>query len=468
MRSPVRTIAIVGGGFCGTVLATRLLRQPPEEPSRIVLIERREEVGRGVAYQPSPSGPLLNVPAGRMSADAADPLQFANFAHDRNPGVSAHSFLPRALYGEYLQQLLQQAQQVAPARVDFQRIRAEASALHRIATDGPYLLSLSPDQQLLADDVVLACGDPPPVDPVCVAGIAGHASYLGNPHCNPPLGSDCTSLLVIGAGLTMVDVALGAAAANPRIRIHAISRHGLLPGVQNSTPLPRSDGSESELRFMSHLGSGPISARLLLQGFRALCRELRQQGRHWRDAVTAAREVAPALWQRMPEQERSRFLRHLRVYWDVHRHRMPPSIEQRLRQLRRSGRLCVHAGRVLRMDAVGGAALQVRWRPRGAVAVRQLLVDQVINCAGTDHRLTRTGDPLQQAMMASGLAVADRLGLGWRTGPHGALIDADGRSARHLFYLGPMLRADHWEATAVAELRLHAQQLAAALVQIRA
>jgi len=120
------------------------------------------------------------------------------------------------------------------------------------------------------------------------------------------------------------------------------------------------------------------------------------------------------------------------------------------------------------MDAVGGAALQVRWRPRGAVAVRQLLVDQVINCAGTDHRLTRTGDPLQQAMMASGLAVADRLGLGWRTGPHGALIDADGRSARHLFYLGPMLRAAHWEATAVAELRLHAQQLAAALVQIRA
>ena len=43
------------------------------------------------------------------------------------------------------------------------------------------------------------------------------------------------------------------------------------------------------------------------------------------------------------------------------------------------------------------------------------------------------------------------------------MIDADGRATTRLFYLGPMLRADHWEATAVGELRVRAEQLAATL-----
>jgi uncharacterized NAD(P)/FAD-binding protein YdhS len=92
----------------------------------------------------------------------------------------------------------------------------------------------------------------------------------------------------------------------------------------------------------------------------------------------------------------------------------------------------------------------------------------VINCTGTDRRLAHTRDPLLRGLMASGLAVADPLGLGWRTAEHGALIDRDGRAASHLFYLGPMLRADHWEATAVGELRVHALRLASALAQVRA
>jgi cation diffusion facilitator CzcD-associated flavoprotein CzcO len=89
MRSRLRTIAIIGGGFCGTVLAAALLRRPPLQPCRIVLIERREQVGRGVAYRRSRYRPLLNVPAGRMSADAGDPLQFARFAQPENPAGAA-------------------------------------------------------------------------------------------------------------------------------------------------------------------------------------------------------------------------------------------------------------------------------------------------------------------------------------------------------------------------------------------
>jgi len=470
MRSRLRTIAIIGGGFCGTVLAAALLRRPPLQPCRIVLIERREQVGRGVAYRRSRYRPLLNVPAGRMSADAGDPLQFARFAQPENPAGAARRFLPRELYGEYLQDLLRQSVQAAPAHVGFERLRAEATAIHRIDMTGPYLIGLSAQRQLLADQVVLACGDPPPIEPAIAANVARHPHYRCDPHCDGAVAADGNCLLLIGTGLTMVDVAIAAAAQNPHIEIHAISRHGLLPAVQAAVPVHGTGRAAPDRDFLSYLGAGALSAPGLLRAFRALLRDLGQAGGDWRDAVNEVRAAAPTLWHRLAVAERARFLRHLRVYWDVHRHRMPAEVGERLDALRCAGRLRIHAGNVLRIDAAAGGALRVRWRRRGAAraSTSELAVDRVMVCAGTDQRLSRTRDPLMRALMAAGLAVADPLGLGWRTGAHGALIDRDGRPAAHLFYLGPMLRADYWETTAVGELRVHAQQLATALARIDA
>lgn len=467
MRPPVRTIAIIGGGFSGSVLTCALLGRPPAEPCRLVLIERQEQLGRGVAYRASTYRPLLNVPAARMSADPTDPLQFARFAQARDPGLSAEQFLPRELYGEYLQDRLLQSVQAAPAHVRFERICAEATALQRIAGAGPYLLGLSGSQHLLADDVILACGDPPPVDPVCAAGITGHAGYQCDPHCDTALAEQAGRLLLIGTALTMADVALAAAALNPAVEIHAISRHGLLPAVQSAAPPPGAGLGIPDREFISYLATGPVSARGLLRGFRTLLCDLGRSGGDWRDAVNSVRSAAPGVWQRMAAHERSRFLRHLRVHWDTHRHRLPPAIDQRLASLRRDGRLRIHAGHIVRIEDAG-SALRVRWRLRGAATVSELEVDRVINCTGTDRRLAHTGDRLLRGLMASGLAVADPLGLGLRTAEHGALIDRDGIAASHLFYLGPMLRADHWEASAVGELRVHAHRLAAALAQVKA
>jgi uncharacterized NAD(P)/FAD-binding protein YdhS len=470
MRSRLRTIAIIGGGFCGTVLAAALLRRPPLQPCRIVLIERREQIGRGVAYRRSRYRPLLNVPAGRMSADAGDPLQFARFAQPDNPAGAARQFLPRELYGEYLQDRLRQSVQAAPAHVGFERLCAEASTIHRIDMAGPYLIGLGAQRQLLADQVVLACGDPPPSEPAIAANIASHPNYRCDPYSDEAVAAAGNRLLLIGTGLTMVDVAIAAAAQNPHIEIDAISRHGLLPAMQGAVPVDGAGLAAPDRDFLSYLGSGALSAPGLLRAFRALLRDLEDAGGDWRDAVNAARTAAPTLWHGLALAERARFLRHLRVYWDVHRHRMPVEVGERLQALRGNGRLRIHAGNVLRIDANAdaGGALRVRWRRRGTAGASELAVDRVIVCAGTDQRLSRTRDPLMRALMAAGLAMADPLGLGWRTGAHGALVDRDGRAAAHLFYLGPMLRADYWETTAVGELRVHAQQLAMALARIDA
>lgn len=464
MRSPQRTIAIIGGGFCGTVLAVNLLRRPPAQPCRIVLIERREQLGRGVAYQVTAHRPLLNVPAGRMSADAHDPLQFVRFAQRRDPDVHAQQFLPRELYGDYLQQLLREAAQAVPAGLKFERIRDQADALHRIDANGPYLVGLSERGRLLADDVVLACGDPPPADAPWGPGIAQHPGYVSDPHRHSPAAADCKRVLLIGTALTMADAAVAAAAVNPCAELHALSRHGLLPAVQCATAGRTTDAVAD---FRRCIGDGPIGARCLVRALRALTGDLQRRGGDWIDGVNAARAAAPELWQRMPDAERRRFLRHLRVYWDVHRHRIPPATGARLTRLRQAGRLQIHAGQVRAIEDAGGS-LRVCWRPRGASSLRELTVDRVIDCSGSAGRLARTRDPLLRDLMAGGLAVPDSFGLGWLTATHGALIDRDGRAARHLYYLGPMLRAAHWEATAVGELRVHAQQLATALVRVAA
>jgi uncharacterized NAD(P)/FAD-binding protein YdhS len=169
------------------------------------------------------------------------------------------------------------------------------------------------------------------------------------------------------------------------------------------------------------------------------------------------------LWQRLPTRERKRFLRHARPYWDVHRHRLPQQTLAKLDQLQQDEKLHVHAGRLLNFELVG-EKVRVSWRARGSDEIQTMLVDRVINCTGADYNPTRSRDPLMRSLLGQGLAAPDTLGLGLRTGTHGAVIDSRNRVASNLYYIGPMLRADHWECTAAQELRGHAERLAHHLV----
>ena len=113
MTQSVRSVAIVGAGFCGTVMAINLLRLSGNEPLQVVLIDR-ERTARGTAFADRPYPYLLNVPAGGMSATSADPLEFVTFARRRRPGVTTADFLPRSLYGEYLESTLLAAELASP------------------------------------------------------------------------------------------------------------------------------------------------------------------------------------------------------------------------------------------------------------------------------------------------------------------------------------------------------------------
>ena len=450
--SPQRTIVIIGAGFTGTLVAANLLRAQHWTTTRIVLIERSTSVARGKAYADREYPYLLNVPAGRMSADPSAPLDFLSFAQHRIPDATAEDFLPRALYGQYLEATLLDAEVSAPPQVQFERVCGDVCAVEKTGDASAYRVCLSDSRMLYADDVVLALGNPPPAT---LPGTEELQQYVSDPWAQPLRFSPGERVLLVGSGLTMVDVATAAAASsNEQAVIHSISRHGLVPPSQTQFSHSACKGDSATM-----LRAASFSALTLLRTVRELADETERRGGDWREAVTFVRNIAPALWQRLPAREKRRLLRHVRPYWDVHRHRLPSETLAKLKHLRNRQKLQIHAGRLLKFETVG-SQVRVTWRARGAHELQTLLVDRVVNCTGPDYNVSRSQDPLMRSLLAQGLAVSDPHNLGIRTGSYGALVDAQGRAATNLFYVGPMLRADHWEATAAHELRGHAERLA--------
>jgi uncharacterized NAD(P)/FAD-binding protein YdhS len=451
------TVVIVGGGFSGAVLAINLLRRPPHKPTDLILIERNAGMGRGVAYAQRDFPYLLNVAAGRLSIEPDDPQDFLRFARRYDSAAEAADFLPRAWYGDYLEDSLRRSESEASGGIRLQRVHGEVRG---IEADGNLRLRVLSAERppILADRVVLALGNPPPPLLPWAEEVQEHRRYLHDPWQMPPDLEPHHAVLVIGNGLTMADVVL--ALTHERDQgpmVHTLSRRGLVPLSQSQE---RVDPSAEEMRNDgARLLAASHSLRLLLRTIRRLARESQARGGDWRPVIQLVRHWAQQLWRALPHPEQRRFVRHLLPIWSVHRHRQPPQSAQRLEQLREQGRLQVKAGRIQKMAERDGR-IKVWWEPRGAADCESLHVDWVINALGPDYVLERTTDPLSQSLLKSGMIVADPLQLGLRTGAFGACIDRQGRISERLFYLGPMLRAGHWEITGAAELLQWADDLA--------
>ncbi len=455
MSTDIHTVAIVGAGFSGTILAVNLLRIRPGRPLRVVLIERNALVGRGVAYAPAAHPYLLNVPASRMSASPEAPTEFLDFARSRGVGLAIDDFAPRSLYGEYLWDLLQRTQAEAGS-AELQIVQGRVRGLKR-GVGALFEVDLEGLSAVHADQVVLCVGSLPAA-PVCEIELDGPPpAYASQAYGTELDFTRAREILLLGTGLTMADIAVAADLQNPRIVVHALSRHGLLPKAQTAAaPV------QAKIPDIAQLSDK--SLRSLFKLSRQVARDLEHEGGDWRDVVVSLRGLASQVWAQWSDVDRRRFLRHLRAHWDIHRHRLPPQTMQHLERMRQENRLRIHAGRARRLLRDGGG-VRVEWTSRHAGEEHAASFDLVVNCTGASTHLDRWDDPLIQSLLSAGRISADELGLGLRTGVHGAAISAGGDPTPGLYYLGPMLRADHWEATAIAELRLHAAKLAQHLLQ---
>jgi uncharacterized NAD(P)/FAD-binding protein YdhS len=465
----MRTFAIVGAGFGGTMTCVHLLRLLAEQArahgetgpiAQVMLIERSGRFTAGVAYSTAFEGHVLNVPAGRMSALPDDGDHFLRWARVHDPRTSGGSFVRRRMYGRYIAALLDETEAASKPFVRVQRVSRSAMGL-RLEPDA-VIVELEGGTDIRADHVVLAIGNFPPGNPEIQAAAWSWVHswrYAKDPWAAGALDVDPDGdVLLLGTGLTMLDIAIALKEQGHRGTIHAVSRRGLLPqphrvSIRPPTPHKRPASIEH----------WPATTRGLLRAVRDEIRVAAKKGIDWREVVTALRDDTPALWQRMSIEERKRFLRHVRPFWETHRHRAAPDTATTISELIARGELVVHPGFVLGFSE-DEAGVGVRIRERGAEHEQVLRVARVINCTGPQTDLRDIGDPFMQGLVDEGIVRPDALGLGLDTTQDGAVIDAHGEVHSRISLVGPLRKGLLWENTAVPELRVEARAMALKLV----
>ncbi|MCW5768315.1 MAG: FAD/NAD(P)-binding protein [Phycisphaeraceae bacterium] len=452
----MRTIAIIGGGFSGLAAALHVSRRA-NGICRMVLIDDAERVGLGVAYRTTRPEHLLNVRAARMSALHHEPDHFVQWLRARKYPFGGDDFVPRAVFGAYLTELYEELR--AAGHVD--HVRSRCIALPQ--RERGRAITLANGEVFVADAAVLALGNGPPTE-ILVTKNGGPATDgrvvqdpwrgMGRMHISPD-----ARIALIGAGLTAVDMVLTLDAIGHRAPITILSRRGMIacghgaPGRAAVVPLDPS-------RVIG------LSPRMATRWIRRACQAEVEAGGDWRTVIDSLRPVTQSVWAAWTIAERGVFLCHLRTLWDVHRHRMAPSIAERIGHHLKVGRLRVLRARVHSIELLErGLCVRTTRHDPESCEDSSLSFDLVINCTGPGTNPGRWGDPLINGLLDRAEARVDALGLGLETDQHGRLHGEDHSVSRGLFSLGPLRRPSLWETTAVPEIREQAWFLADAILK---
>jgi uncharacterized NAD(P)/FAD-binding protein YdhS len=429
-------VAIVGGGFSGTMVAAHLARDGAGLTARLF---EENEVGRGAAYGTPHRQHLLNTRASAMSAYPDEPDHFLRWL---GPGISRDAFVSRSLYGDYVAEIarrtfIRSSFEIVPNRV-----------VSAVRCDGVYVLATASGTEFVTNAVVLATGNGRPNDDFLPPELLANPGYVGDPW-RFDFSRVGGHVLLVGSGLTALDVLVALESAGHRGVVHVVSRRAQFPqahaeGLKRYDVVPVLDAT------------GALS---LSRSFRRQLREAARRGFDWRAVVDAVRPEGEALWKRLSAREQRRFDRHVRSIWERYRHRVPDAVDAVRRRYARAGRLFVHAGTIAGFRS---GAVSIAMRGGQALTIH---ADWMVNCTGLGRGRRVFGDPLIAGLVRDGYAVPEQLGMGIRLDGAGAVLDASGSADGRLWAVGPLARGSRFESTAVPELRDAAQTVARSILE---
>ncbi|HVW92121.1 MAG TPA: FAD/NAD(P)-binding protein [Devosia sp.] len=436
-------VTIIGGGASGVLLAIHLLRDL-EADIRLTLVERRQAVGQGVAYSTVQADHILNVPASNMSALPDDPDHFWHWLKARVPEYTdPWVFAPRRLYGDYLGDTLRAAAAPEPGRL---RI-VHAECLELAETSTGIAARLDNGESVANDIAVLAVGHEE--QPARGRGIAVR---VGSERDTPlPAGAP---VMILGSGLSMVDAWLRLDDVRHTGTIHVVSRHGLLPRSHRQAAKLVLDEAEVPLG---------ADAPRLAHWLRGRAAGLMAEGGDWRSVVDALRPFNQRIWQGWSDESRRQFLEHLRPWWNIHRHRMPPETFARMKDAAERGQVRLVAGKFLGVERLPDGA-RATIRRRGRAETETLDVARVYDCGGITVDVEASTNPLVRSLVSRGLARPDAQHIGLDVTDDCRVIDSAGRASDRLFAVGPLTRGRFWEIEAVPDIRVQAAQVARRLL----
>lgn len=451
------TIAIVGGGFSGAVCAHQLARRAPGA-FRIVVVEPRPRLGAGVAYSTMEPAHRINVPAARMCFVPSDPCHFdrwlkADTALRADPEAimpDGRAFPQRGVFGRYVAETLEPFLLAG----EIEHVCARATSI-RPGDFGGYVVSVEGGAPVGADGIVLAVTHPSPSPPEALVEVADDSRFIRD--TQTPGALDAVKpddrVLIVGTGLTMADIVAALERRGHRGPILAISRRGLLSRGHAAVAGEYGDFSTRPSR----------TARELVKAIRAAVVDAAAEGRPWQHPLEAVRTQGRAIWGALPQAERRKVARRLRSFWDVHRFRIAPQIEEAIARLRREGRLTILTGQPISASA-DLDAIRATFRLRSG-AIAEGSFDAVALATGPGHRDLSETSPLVANLAAQGIVRPDPYGLGLAVDEASLAIGRAGRAADDFWIAGPLARGTFGELMGLPEVTKHAEFVAAEIIK---
>jgi uncharacterized NAD(P)/FAD-binding protein YdhS len=461
----VAHVTIIGAGFCGTMSAVYLLRTS-RAPIHIRLVEKNPaQIGRGVAYSTREDYHLLNTPAGRMSALPNDPDHFVHWIERRNEltetswwptGAVRDAYLPRRCYGDYLAELLHDT------------IKQSSQHTVELVADEVISVDAQPTGDLAvrtksgacwgADACVLALGNAEPTAPPSWdADSLPSTHYHSNPWAKDliPALLESDSCALLGSGLTMLDVVMALHGHDYRGTIHVISRRGLVP-------LPHGRPATSKLVPLAAFQPAAARLRDLLAELRLAAQQPGTDEAGWQAVIDSLRPNTATFWQLLTTRQQKQFLRHVRPYWDHHRHRVAPIVRRKFDELVTAGQVCLHYGRVAGLRTVASSVVTLE----AVVSMRNgrtetLGTDHIVNCTGPASLHQTKRQTLVKNLLNAYPWAIDRLQMGLAVTPDMRLATDAEEGGPLIFVAGPPVKGQLWECTAVPECRQAAANIAA-------
>ena len=452
----MKKITIIGGGASGTLLAVNLMKHAGDERLEINLVEKKERLGRGVAYSTTKDFHLLNVPAAKMGAFPDDIEHFHRWLTEKNHRFAPSDFVSRKLYGEYLRGLFSETLENKNANVSV-NLRDDEAVDVSIDSANEARVMTDSGEVINSNKVVLAFGNFLPPHPK-----SENQSFIeSKKYFQNPWRADITEkisktddVFIIGTGLTFADVVMSLYHNRHEGKIFGFSTRGLLPAVHRLGFVYPSfaDELKSQKRITD-----------LLKIVRRHIKAAENDSSDWRAVIDSLRPQTQEIWQTLPESEKRYFKQHLSRYWNVARHRIPPECAAILDEMQRSNQLQILKGRLRNIETNADGKFNIAFSADGVET--KISADALINCIGSQSNFNRLDAPLVKNLLGKGLLKADSLKMGIDAAPDGRTIDKNGVTSDVIYIIGVALKGVLWESTAMPEIRAQAKQLAVRLIE---
>lgn len=445
-------IIIIGGGFSGASAAVQLARKIAD-PIAIKVIEPAAELGAGLAYSTDDPVHRLNAITAAHSIDVADPFHFTDWCREQGLAqgdpdalvANGEMFVRRRDFRRYLKETVA-AHAAMSNGSTITHVRERASDL-RLTRDGVHVV-LESGEETAADMAILAPGNPPWRQPAWASGSgAGHPRIFLEPMRSGLNGIPAEAkVLVVGAGLTALDIIASLTARGHSGPITAISRRGMRPQAQAPRILaPPADPPEPPVVPLDllqgvlpdYVTGDPLTALELLRGMRRHAARTAEEGMGWQAGFDAVALPLSRIWPRLPLAEKQRVLRHLRPFYDAHRFRTPPMTDAAVRLCEAAGQVAFRKATIRALDVADEDRLVAQLHGPGRVS-RQEAFDAVINCTGLDSAGTLHHDRLLASLHQQGMVTSHPTGLGIVTDEENRIVSASGGIAPQVRAIGAL------------------------------